>query len=209
METWTLRKNFLIFFFFKIKANWADANETWDNSFKVQKRDVVIHQTRQLRDKKEKEGFRRRYPFCVQILSDPTAHLSSGIPRATQTQHFHPIPKLVHLFLLPFLTNGNFIHLHSQTKNLDMMLNHAFSLSSHPIAKFCLSFKNRNITFLLRILPWEPKSRLGALLYQSGSHQKNRNYSRYYRRGDLTQGINYTEKELRSWGNWGHGEGVG
>lgn len=68
------------------------------------------------------------------------------------------------------------------------------------LQKFC--------TYLLKIwilyFSWESypeKSRLDALWYQSGSHQKNRNYSRYYRRRFNTE-IGHTKREWRSWSNW-------
>lgn len=84
---------------------------------------------------------------------------------------------------------------------IDMMPNHTLSLILSFYCKFCLSFKKYEYYISPENLTPE-KSRLDALWYQSGSHQKNRNYSRYYRRGDLTQEIGHTKREWRSWSNW-------
>lgn len=81
-----------------------------------------------------------------------------------------------------------------------MMPNHTLSLSSHSIASSAYLLKIWILYFSWESYP--EKSRLDALWYQSGSHQKNRNYSRYYRRGDLTQEIGHTKREWRSWSNW-------
>ena len=171
---------FFFFFFLKIKANWADIHETWSSSLKVQKGDVTILRARQLRVQRRGGFLGKIWLLCSDSVKPYWTSILRHSTNASNSAFASPIPKLV-LLLLPLLTNGNIIHLRSQTKNLDMMPNHTLSLSSHSIAKFCLSFKNMNIIFLL------------------GSHQKNRNYSRYYRRRDLTQEIGHTKrmKELK------------
>ena len=154
--------SFLFFFFLKIKANWSDVHETWSSSLKVQKGDVTILRARQLRVQRRGGFLGKIWLLCSDSVKPYWTSILRHSTNASNSAFASPIPKLV-LLLLPLLTNGNIIHLRSQTKNLDMMPNHTLSLSSHSIAKFCLSFKNMNIIFLLRLLPWEVQVRCSMI----------------------------------------------